>query len=74
MGSNYEVEELSSSLFFSNLLFYFDLILGSFLTFWGPNGLFLGLGKGSNRVLGSTHIVEQLSFFKLSSILTFFFA
>ena len=25
-------------------------------------GLFLGLGKGSDIVLGSTHVVEQLSF------------
>ena len=62
MGSTYVVEQLSSSLFFSILTFYFDLILGSFFTFWGPNELFLGLGKGSNTVLGSTHVVEQLSF------------
>ena len=40
----------------------FDFILGSFLSFWGPNGLFLGLGKGPNTVLGSTHVVEQLYF------------
>ena len=59
--------------FFSILTFYFDLILGSFFTFWGPNGLFLGLGKGSNTVLGSTHVVEQLSFSMFSSILTFDF-
>ena len=39
----------------------------------GPNGLFLGLGKGSNTVLGSTHVVEQLSFSMFSSILTFDF-
>ena len=63
MGSSYVVEQLSSSLFFSILTFYFDLILGSFLNLWGPNGLFLGLGKGSNTVLGSTHVVDQLSFF-----------
>ena len=60
-------------MFFSILTFYFDLILGSFFTFWGPNGLFLGLGKGSNTVLGSTHVVEQLSFSMFSSILTFDF-
>ena len=42
------------------MTFDFDLLLGSFLTFWGPNGLFLGLGKGSNTVMGSTHVVEQL--------------
>ena len=71
MGSTYVVEQLSSSLFFSILTFYFDLILGSFFNFWGPNGLFLGLGKGSNTVLGSTHVVEQLSFSVYSSILIF---
>ena len=49
------------------------LILRSFFTFWGPNGLFLGLGKGSNTVLGSTHVVEQLSFSMLSSFLIFDF-
>ena len=50
-----------------------DLIFGSFFTFWGPNGLFLGLGKGSNTVLGSTHVVEQLSFSMFPSILRFDF-
>ena len=73
MGSTYVVEQLSFSLFFSILTFYFDLILGSFFTFWGPNELFLGLGKGSNTVLGSTHVVEQLSFSLFLSILTFDF-
>ena len=43
------------------------------MTFWGPNGLFLGLGKGPNTVLGSTHVVEQLSFSLYLSILTFDF-
>ena len=47
--------------------------MGSFFTFWGPNGLFLGLWKGSKTVLGSTHVVEQLSFSMLPSILTFDF-
>ena len=49
-------------MFLSILTFDFDLIFGSFLTFWGPNGLFLGLGKGPKTVLGSTHVVKQLSF------------
>ena len=31
----------------------------------------LGLGKGSNTVLGVTHVVEQLSFSMFPSILTF---
>ena len=59
--------------FFSILTFYFDLILGSFLNFWGLNGLFLRLGKGSNTVLGYTRVVEQLSFSMFSSILIFDF-
>jgi len=44
------------------LKFEFDLILGSFLSFWGPNGLVWGVRVGSTTVLGSTHVVEQLSF------------
>ena len=40
------------------------------MSFWGPNGLFLGLWKGLNTVLGSTHVVEELSFFMFSSIVT----
>ena len=43
------------------------------MTFWGPNRLFLGLGKGSNTVLGSIYVVEQLSFSMFSSIVTFDF-
>ena len=67
------VEQLSFSLFLSILTFDFDLILGSFLTFWGPNELILGLGKGSHIVLWSTHVVKQLSFSMVPSILTFDF-
>ena len=43
-GSTHAVEQISFSLFLSILTFTFDLILGSFSTFWGTNGLFLGLG------------------------------
>ena len=57
----------------SILTLEFDLILGSFLTFWSPNGLFLGSRKGPNTVLGSTHVAEQLSFSMLPKILTFDF-
>ena len=46
---------------------------GSFLAFWGPIGQFLGLRKGSKTDLGSTHVVEQLSFSMFLSILTFEF-
>ena len=62
LGSTHVVEQLSFSLFLSILTFDFDSILGSFLNFWGPNGVFLGLGKGLNTVLGSTDVVEQLYF------------
>ena len=58
----YVVEQLSFSLFLSILTFDFDSIFGSFSTFWGPNRLFFGLGKGPKTVLGSTHVVKQLSF------------
>ena len=61
-GSNRVVEQLSFSMFPSILIFDFYLILGSFFSFWGPNGLFLGFGKGPNTILGSTHVFEQLSF------------
>ena len=50
-GSTYVVKQLVFFMFSSILTFHFDLILGSFFTFWGPNGLFLRLGKGSNTVL-----------------------
>ena len=56
LGSTHVIEQLSFSFFLSILTIDFDLILGSFLTFWGPNGLFLGLGLGSKTVLGSPHI------------------
>ena len=73
MGFTHIVEQLSFSMFPSILTFEFHLILGSFFTFWGPKGLFLGLELGSTTVLGSTHVVEQLSFTLFLSILTFDF-
>ena len=42
LGSTLVVEQLSFSMFSSILIYDFYLILGSFLTFWVPNGLFLG--------------------------------
>ena len=60
-------------MFPSFLTFNFDLILGLFFTFWGPNGLFLGLGLGSLTVFGSSHVFEQLSFCMFPSILIFVF-
>ena len=48
-------------------------MLGLFLTFWDANKLFLGSGQGSKTILGSTHVVEQLIFSIVPSILTFDF-
>ena len=45
LGYTYVVEQLSFSMFPSILTFDFDLILGSFFTFWGPNGLISSWGK-----------------------------
>ena len=72
LGSFHVVEQLWFSFFLSILTFDFDLIFGSFLTFWGPNGLLLGLGRGPNTV-GNTHVVEQLYFSMFPWILTFDF-
>ena len=60
-------------MFASILTFDFDLILGSFLTFWSPNGLFLGFGLCPKAVLGCTHLVVQLSFCMFPSILVLVF-
>ena len=57
----------------SILTFDFDIIFGSFLAFSGPNGLIFGLGEGSKSVLGSNHVVEQLSFSMFPSTLAFDF-
>ena len=73
MGSIHVVEQLSFSMLPSILTFDFDLIFGSFFTFWGPNGLFLGSEKSLKTDLGSTHVVEQLSISMFLSILTFEF-
>ena len=67
------MEQLLFSMFASILIFDFDLILGSFFTFWGSNGLFLGSGNSAKSILESTHVVEQLSFSMLPSVLTFNF-
>ena len=72
MGSTHVVEQLSFSMLSSIRTFDFDLILGSFSSFWDPNRLFLGLGKDSKIVLRSTHAVEQLDFdLILGSFFTF---
>ena len=55
--STHVVEQLLFSIVLSILTFDFDLILGSFSSFRGPNGQFVGSGYGSRTVLGSPHIV-----------------
>ena len=52
LGSTHVLEQLLSSMFPSILTFDFDLILGSFYTFWGPNGLFLGGRLGLKNCFG----------------------
>ena len=71
LGSTHVVESLLFSMFSSSLSFDFDLILGSFLTFWVLNGVFGGRGVVQKNVLGSTHVVQQLLSDKVISILTF---
>ena len=67
------MQQLLFSLFPSILIFDFDLILGLFLTFWGPNGPFSGSIWGSKTVLASAHVVEEISFSMIPSILIFDF-
>ena len=52
---------------------WFWLNFGVIFYFWDPNGLILGLGRLQKNILGSTHVVEQLSFSLFASILTFDF-
>ena len=73
LGSTHLVEQLLFLMFPPILIFDFDLIFGSFLTFWDPNGLFLGVGYGLKTVFGSTHVVEQLSFCMCPSMVIFVF-
>ena len=56
LGSPHVVEQLSFSMLPSILTFDFDLILGSFLTFGGPNGPFWGLGMVQKLFWGSPSI------------------
>ena len=59
--------------FFFNSDIWFWINFGVVFYFWGPNGIFLGSMWGSTTVLGSTHVVEQLSFLLFLSILTYEF-
>ena len=62
LGTTHIEQQLLFSLFPYIPIFDFDLILGLFLTFLGPNDLFLGSMWGTKTVLNSIHVVEQLSF------------
>ena len=73
LGSTHVVEQFSFFMFSSILIFDFYLILGSLLTFWGPNGLILWFELGATTYLRSTHVVEQLSLSLFLSILIFDF-
>ena len=50
--STHVVEQLSFPLFLSILTFDFDLILGLFFTFWGPNSYIWGWGRVQTLFLG----------------------
>ena len=52
LGSTPVVEQILFSMFSSIMTFDFDLILRSFLTFWGPNGLFFWVGVGFENCMG----------------------
>ena len=52
LGSTHVVEQLLFSIVSSILTFDFYIIFGSFFTFWGPNGLFLGSVRDLKLFLG----------------------
>ena len=59
LGSTHIVQQLLFFLLPPILTFDYDSIWGSFLTFWGLNGLFLGPMLGQKTLLVSIHVVEQ---------------
>ena len=73
LGSTHVVVQLSFSMFPSNLAFDFDLMLGSFLTFWAIMGYFWNLGIVRKLFRGLLNVVVQLSFcmFLLNLVLVF---
>ena len=62
-GSIYVVKQLSFSMFPLILTFVFDLILGSFLSFWGPNELFLGRGLVQKLFWGLIMYLNNFHFY-----------
>ena len=73
MGSLHVIDQLLFSMFSSIVTLDFHLILGSFLTFLGPNGLILESGYDSKALFVSTYVVDKLKFSMIPSILTFEF-
>ena len=73
MGSTQKAKERLFSVLPSTITFVFDLILGSFLAFLGPHGLFCKSPLASKTVLGSTHVDEQLLFSIFPLIMNFDF-
>ena len=73
MRSTHVDEKLLFSIIPFIQTFDFYLILGSFFTFWGPNGLFFGLEYGWKTFLGSTYVIEEFSLSMFPLILTFYF-
>ena len=67
--STHVVEQLLFSMFPLILTFDFHLMLGSFLIFCGPNGLFLGSEYSSKNGLGGLHM--ELSNFYFLCFLQF---
>ena len=65
---NFIAEQLLFSMLPWFLTFIVNLILGSFMAFWGPMGLFFWLGKGSKDVLEAAYIIHQLLFSRNGSI------
>ena len=57
----------------TTFIFYDFLNAGVVFVLWGPNGLVWGSEQGLTTVLGSTHVVEQLSFSMFPLNLSFYF-
>ena len=73
LGTTYVVEQPVFSIVPLILTFDFDLILGLFFYFWGPNWLFFWSGYVSITVLWSIYVVDQLLFSMITWILIFDF-
>ena len=73
MGFPHKAEKLLFSVPPSIITFVGDLILGSFLAFCGPHGLFWESWEAQKSLLGPLiNVVEQLFLSMFPSILTFY--